>query len=141
LELIPYLPVPKGFTPIVKKKDRKQRRILEEEEIKKLYALKEDALTGKELLAKNLMMLQVTTGMAYCDIVSLHNEHIKYHVNLGERQIRKQRAKSGEVFTVTLSQRATYAYDSLRNAVGGSNTIFDLPTLREINRGYKRLAA
>jgi integrase len=141
LECISHSPIPKGFTPIVKKKDRKERRILKNNEIKKLYGLKEEDLAKNEIVAINVMMLQVTTGMAFCDLTSLRPEQVKCSMTSGGWQVRKQRSKSGETLTVTLSQRARYAFDNLHLLAGGTETLFDLPDLRTLNRKYKRIAA
>ncbi len=141
LELIPFSPIPKGFTPMVKKKDRNERLILEESDIKKVYALQDQGLNYKELVAKYIMMLQVSTGMAYCDITSLSRGYIKRNNISGDWQIRKPRAKSGEIFTVVLSARAKYAYDNLISVAGGTETVFDLPKLRVVNKQYKKIAS
>lgn len=140
IEWLSHSPIPKGFTPIVKNRDQKERYILEEAHIRKLYTLKDEDLTDQEFLAKTVMTLQICTGMAYCDIITLRHENVKHNNVTGEWRIRKQRAKSGEVFTVTLSQRAKFAHDTLLKLAAGTNKLFNLPPLRVINKQYTRLS-
>jgi hypothetical protein len=119
LEVIPYSPISKGFMSVVKDKDKKERHIIEETDRLSLFSLEENKLTDKELLAKYVMILQITTGMAYCDIKSLTRLHYRYDKKNKVWYIKKYRMKSGEPFNVILTAKAKQAMEKLTELAKG----------------------
>jgi integrase/recombinase XerD len=137
-EMIAYSPIPKGFTPTVQNKDRKDRIILESSEVEKITTLLEPETANIDLIAKHCATLQIDTGMQYADIVTLTRKDY-FHDNVNKEWIvKKPRVKSGEIFRVPLSRRAKESLDWLNETTG--NDLSKLPNLRIINKAYKRLA-
>ncbi len=136
-KLIQVSPIPTGFTGgFVKGK----RDVLSTNEILAIMAIEDSNLSHGLQVAKYCLLLQVLTGMGYSDVKSLRHDNLKFNQDFKRKYIQKNRNKTSVEFTVIESSQCTLVLDKLRSLSIGEDLVFNLPTIENISRLYKKLA-
>jgi integrase len=137
MKILPVSPLPEKFRGAFVDAERE---VLSEADCLKLIGLEDKNLSKTECIAKYCLILQLLTGMGYGDMKSLTREHCKFDTNHNRWYLIKRRNKTEEGFTVYLTPRAKYSFDRLRELSGGTETLFELPSIDYTNRTYKEIA-
>ena len=136
-KLLVVNPVPSGFTSgFVKGK----RDILSTNDILAVMAIEDSNLSHGLKVAKYCLLLQVLTGMGYGDLKALKHDNLKYNEDFNRQYIEKNRNKTGIEFTVFQSSQCTLVLEKLKNLSKGEELAFNLPSIENISRLYKKLA-
>ncbi|RYE19764.1 MAG: hypothetical protein EOP45_12095 [Sphingobacteriaceae bacterium] len=141
LKILPVLPLPAGFRGAFADHDKP---VLHEKECMRLLQLEDSSLTAAQQTAKYLLIFQLTTSMALCDIKTLTRHHVKRDNNLEVWYIEKVRTKhlhlpNPKAFKIVLTAQAKNAFDKLRELAGGVDALFRLTSHNNINQHYENL--
>ncbi|RYZ24597.1 MAG: hypothetical protein EOO16_00395 [Chitinophagaceae bacterium] len=114
---------------------------LEDHDIKMIINLDDSKLASPELRTKYIFLVEVLTGMPYCDLQTLQHDHLTYSNDFKAWKLCKPRKKTGVLFEQFLSKSTKYCIDKLREIAPGSRPLcFQLPSLSCTTRQLKALA-
>lgn len=137
MKILRHYPLPEGFR--VAWVQEHDKPVMNEQECLNLINLADENLSETEQIAKYTLHLQLTTGMGLGDLSCLTLKHLKRDNKEQRWFIEKPRNKNGKIFKVPLTSRAKHSLDKLRKLTGGTDYLFNLPTLDYTNREYKVL--
>jgi site-specific recombinase XerD len=114
-----------------------KREILSENDCLKLMNYPDEKLTRTLLVNKYIMMVQLTTGIGYKDLLNVEYNNIVYNENLDKFFIQKERNKSEVEFKVPLTKNGLFMVTKLRELCGDENKPFNIPSIDYTNRTFK----
>lgn len=115
-----------------------EKTVVTESESILIRDISDDELSKTLLIAKNILLLQLSTGIAYTDLRTLQYSNIVTD-DYGTR-IEKKRNKTGITFKIPLTKAAKHYLDTLIELTGNDEQPVNLFTLDYANRMYDELA-
>lgn len=143
MKILPKSPLPDLFRGSFVDADRV---ILSDEECLAIMGLDEIKLNAAKRRAKYCLILQMLTGIQYCDLRTLRPEHVEFDSDYSLWFITRRREKNKRhngrdiAFEVSLTPKAKASFDNLRILAPGEMYLFHLPSINAMNRQYKTLA-
>ena len=124
-----------------------KREVLSEKDVLTIIKIDDNILTKSEQVIKYCMLLEILTGVNYCDLKSMTYEHIKFDEEIQQEIIEKNRDKNIKnlnsiPFITILTSKCKAVFEKLKDLTGGGddNKVFNLPSIDFINREYKKIA-